>query len=199
MVERRPIIGIFGSAIREKEATLGVAAQLGEVLADNDVVLITGAASGVPYAVAYAAYKKGLREIWGFSPAKTRHEQEKLNPHDDHTIYSRIDYVPTDYPFEDVSVRRKHRNVLSTATCDAGIIVAGRFGTLNEFTNLYDMGKVIGVLVGTGGVADIIEELMKRISKETKAVVIFEKDPQKLVELMLAEVQKRKTNIHEYR
>ena len=63
--------------------------------------------------------------------------------------------------------RKKYRNVSSTANCDAGIIISGRWGTMNEFTNLYDMGKVIGILTETSGVADEIKNLSKKINKET--------------------------------
>lgn len=59
-----------------------------------------------------------------------------------------------------------YHNVLTTAACDAGIIIAGRWGSMNEFTNLYDMGKVIGVLTGTGGIADELPQLLKKISKK---------------------------------
>ena len=36
---------------------------------------------------------------------------------------------------------------------------------MNEFTNLYDMGKVIGVLTGTGGIADELELLNQKGSQ----------------------------------
>ena len=51
-------IGIFGSAKYELEEIKKKAQKLGEVLADFDVIFITGACSGLPYEVAKAAYKK---------------------------------------------------------------------------------------------------------------------------------------------
>ena len=43
---------------------------------------------------------------------------------------------------------------------------------------------MIGVLEGTGGIADHIEELVKVINKETGATVIVHPDPVKLIELL---------------
>ena len=78
-------------------------------------------------------------------------------------------------------VRKKYRNVISTANCDAGIIISGRWGTMNEFTNLHDMGKVIGIFTSTGGIADDIFRLSKKIHKPSKAELIFDDSPKKLI------------------
>jgi predicted Rossmann-fold nucleotide-binding protein len=176
-------IGVFGSAV-DVESVNVKAQELGEILGDykDQVIVVNGAAAGLPYKIAYAASKKGA-EVWGFSPAPNLEGQMNIYPENhDHSIYSKLFYVPEKYEFiSDIAVTRKYRNVTSTATCDAGIIISGRWGTMNEFTNLYDMGKVIGVLTGTGGVADEIEGLMKKISKQSKAVVIFNSDPRKLI------------------
>jgi hypothetical protein len=64
---------------------------------------------------------------------------------------------------------------------------------MNEFTNLYDMGKVIGVLTGTGGVADGLVTLEKNIHKPGKAVVIFDDTPGLLVDRILKEVKRRQS------
>lgn len=186
-------IGIFGSAVYDSEAITTKARELGEVLAEADVILITGACSGLPYEVALAAYKKGRTEIWGFSPAPNYEGQVACTPDDDNTIYSRLTYTPADFEFvSDVAVARKYRNVLSTATCDGGIVVSGRWGSLNEFTNLYDMGKVIGVLTGTGGIADILPDLSRQISKPSKASVFFNNSASILVSQVISEIRQRK-------
>ena len=58
-------------------------------------------------------------------------------------------------------------------TTDTVIIFGGGIGTLNEFTIAYDEGKLIGVLEGTGGVADRVNELAalsgKRDAPETSS------------------------------
>lgn len=85
----------------------------------------------------------------------------------------------------------KHDCVVINGACDAGIIISGRWGSMNEFTNLYDMGKVIGVLTGTGGIADELEYLMKKVTKKSKAVVIFDSSPDTLVEKIIKTLHKR--------
>jgi ethanolamine utilization protein EutP (predicted NTPase) len=59
---------------------------------------------------------------------------------------------------------------------------------MNEFTNLFDMGKVIGVLTKTDGIADEFERLNKIIKKPGKAKVIFNDDPEELIDMVLAEL-----------
>src|SRR6185437_8568184 len=106
------------------------------------------------------------------------------------SLYEKLFYIPSDYPFKNNHlVTRKYRNVSSTAICDAGIIISGRWGTLNEFTNLYDMGKLIGVLTSTGGIADELEDLNKKIYKPGKAKIIFNNDPEALVKKIIAELE----------
>lgn len=184
-------IGVYGSAVNEKESTRKIAKKLGQVLGNFDIIVITGACTGIPYLTAFEAAKKG-KEVWGFSAEVGYEEQKKSAPKDDNTIYSKLFYVPKEFPFSDQQeVARRYRNVTSTATVDAGIIIAGRWGTLNEYTNLYDMGKVIGILTGTGGVADEIEKLNKKIYKPSKACILYNDSPKKLVEDVLKNIAVR--------
>jgi len=185
-------IGIFGSAINEDEQIRQKARALGELLAQPDLILITGASSGLPYEVVYAAYQKKQVEIWGYSPAYNYDEQTVLISNEDNSIYSRLIYVSPQVLLTTIESRRKYRNVLSTDQCDAGIIVSGRIGTLNEFTNLYDMGKVIGIFTNTGGVADELEVWLQKIDKPSNATIIFEGNPQSLVEKAVTEVYRRR-------
>ena len=76
------------------------------------------------------------------------------------------------------------REVENIRSCDAVVIVGGRSGTLGEFAIAYDEAKLIGVLEGTDGIADHIDELLEVINKETGATVIGHSDPVKLVELL---------------
>jgi len=195
--ESKPIIGIFGSAVGESMQTSALAEQLGQALARYDIVLVTGAGEGIPHQVVTAAYNAGAGEIWGFTQARDLDELKKETPKIDVAIYSRFVFVPRSFPFDDIRVRRKYRNVISTATCDGGVVASGRWGTMHEFSGLYDVEKVIGVLIGSGGTADLLADNFGRINKPNKAVVIFEKDPQRLVESVLTEVKKRKAH-HEH-
>lgn len=184
-------IGVFGSAEGDLEKILSRTRVLGKKLAEENVIVITGASTGLPYEVAKTA-KKYSAEIWGFSQATNLEDQEKLSPGCDSSIYKKLIYIPKNFEFaSNNAVCKKYRNVTSTATCDAGIIIAGRWGTLNEFTNLYDMGKIIGVLIGTGGIADELENLNKKISKKSKAKVLFDDSPIELVKKVISELTLR--------
>ena len=178
-------VGVFGSAEGDFEKIVAKAREVGEILAQKKVIVATGASTGIPYEVARAAYEHGS-EIWGFSPAVDLTSQKRQMPGVASDIFSKFIYVPKTYEFaSDPEVCKKYRNVTSTATVDAGIIISGRWGTMNEFTNLFDMGKIIGVLTGTGGIADGLEELLKKINKPSKAKIVFDKDPGSLIEKVI--------------
>lgn len=184
-------IGIFGSAENFDKSLVKKAQEIGRLLSKKDTVLITGATSGLPYFASHEASKANT-EIWGYSyELNLKKIKQRMSDHDT-SIYKKLVYIPKEFSFaSDIQVCRKYRNVISTANCDAGIIISGRFGTLNEFTNLYDMGKIIGVLTGTGGIADELSLLCKKISKKSKAIVIFENQPEKLIDSIIRELRKR--------
>lgn len=186
-------IGVFGSAGGEEEIKLATskAQEIGVELAKNGAIIITGGCTGLPYIAALAAHQQGS-EVWGFSPVLDMEGQNKYAPDDDNLMYKQLVFVDKSFQFfENILISKKYRNVLSTATCDAGIIIAGRWGTLNEFTNLYDFGKVIGVLTGSGGIADELPQLSRKISKiESKGKVIFSSSPEELVQKVISELEK---------
>jgi len=91
-----------------------------------------------------------------------------------------------------VLVCLKYRNVSSVAGSDAGIIIGGRIGTMHEFTGLFDTGKIIGVLSGTGGLTQgYIEGLIEIANKKTDAVVIYESNPELLVDKIIKAYESR--------
>ncbi len=184
-------IGVFGSAEKSPQENLDKASQIGKELASKNAILITGACNGLPYQAALAAYQNGA-EIWEFSPCLSSKVQLLDTPGVDLSIYKKIFYIPKSFPFSDNrQICRKYRNVTSIANSDAGIIISGRWGTMNEFTNLYDMGKVIGVLTNTGGIADELPKLTQKISKPSKAKVIFSTSPKELIDKIVRELKKQ--------
>lgn len=186
-------IGIYGSAEDNTSAVLARARELGSILAKEDVIIVTGASNGLPYEVARAAFEQNKKtEIWEYPPTVDLEELKVDTPDADLSIYKKIIYIPATYQFaNDKKISRKYRNITTTAIVDAGIIISGRWGTLNEVTNLYDFGKVIGVWTGTGGIADELEQLSKKIHKPSKGKFIFASDPEKLVSELLAELSSR--------
>ncbi|HSW97927.1 MAG TPA: hypothetical protein VLF89_08935 [Candidatus Saccharimonadales bacterium] len=186
-------IGIFGSAVINNEDLLSKAHELGKALSKYDLMLITGAGKGIPYQVVSEAKKRNEKiKIWGFPPVLDKQALQEYTS-DDIGIYDKITYIPQDYAFANsIHACRLYRNAASTSHCDAGIIISGRFGTLNEFTNMQEEKKVIGVLIGTGGIADELQQIVSKVTKEDSAQVIFNNDPKELVKEVLEALEKQK-------
>lgn len=180
-------IAVYGSSAGDMEAVLPRATEVGEILGDyaDSVIVITGACPGLPYAAAKAAAAKGAK-VWGFSSSLDEAAQMTEYVDDDIGVYKKIIYIPEDFPLaNNDKANKKYRNVISTAACDAAIIISGRWGTLNEFTDLIDFKKVVGVLTGTGGVADELPNLVSKITKAGQGEVIFDSDPKVLIKELL--------------
>ena len=150
--------------VREK------AEALGREIAARDVLVLTGATTGLTYIVGRAARASGAFHI-GISPASDEREHvERYGlPLDacDAIIYTGFGL--------------KGRNVVLVRSCDIAIFIGGSMGTLNEFTIAHDEGRVIGCLTGTGGVADEAERLLQTFSKKTGACVLHGDDPARLL------------------
>lgn len=178
-------IGVMGSAGRDKplpDELLLKAREIGQEIAKMGCVLITGACMGVPQEATIGATEQGGL-VFGFSPADNI--KEHLEP-------------PISYPAPAENVYliftgfgKEGRNVLSLRNCDAVIFIAGSAGTLTEFALAYHMGKIIGILEGTGGIADKISEIVKDIDKNTGAVLLADKDPKNLIEKVVEALRKQ--------
>jgi uncharacterized protein (TIGR00725 family) len=144
--------------------------RLARAIAAKDVVLLTGATTGIVYVVGKTAHDSGCFHV-GISPGANEREHEELYklPVDacDALIYTGFGL--------------KGRNVVLVRSCDIVLFVAGAMGSLNEFTIAHDEGKVIGCLRGTGGVADEAEYLLQKFAKRTKARVFYSDDPERLI------------------
>lgn len=151
------------------------ARELGLAIAKRDLLLLTGATTGLVYNVGRAAHDAGAFHL-GISPAIDRHEHigkyELLLDACDLIVYTGFGL--------------KGRNVVLVRSCDIVLFIAGAMGSLNEFTIAHDEGKIIGCLTGTGGVADEAEYLLRTFSKETGARVFRDKDPDSLLDQCLA-------------
>lgn len=167
-----------------KKATL-LAQKMGRLVARKGHVLITGATSGVPFEAAKAAKKAGGSVI-GFSPAGSEREHVKRYhlPADpkifDHVIYAEFGYTG--------------RNLLMVRSADATIIIDGRIGTLSEFTSAFEENEIVGVLEGSGGIADEIRRLLA-IAKKGNRKAIFDTDPEKLINRVIARIRKEKQGL----
>jgi hypothetical protein len=83
------------------------------------------------------------------------------------------------------------REVVNIRSSDIVVVVGGRSGTLGEFAIAYDEGRLIGVLTGTGGVADTIASVVDRIEKPTGAHLVYDDDPVRLVARLVEYYRRR--------
>jgi uncharacterized protein (TIGR00725 family) len=143
-------------------------------------MLITGETTGLPELVTQAVRRHGGFTV-GISPAHSfeeHHNRYGLPQQSDVVIYTGFGF--------------KGRNVINIRSSDIVVIFRGSIGTLNEFTIAYDEGKIIGILEGTGGVADHVRKLVRVLAKNTQAALFFEPDAVQLLRLCLAEHVRRK-------
>ena len=178
---RKPVVGVMGASANDALSATNanriraLAEELGAAIAKQDCILITGATTGLPDLVAQAFRQSGGFAL-GVSPAENRQEHITRYglPEDgaDAIIYTGFGY--------------KGRNVINVRSADIVLIVSGATGTLNEFTIAYDEGKVIGVLEGSGGIADHVREIIKICNKPALEKIFFDRDPVKLVESCVA-------------
>ena len=170
MVKKELKIGIMGTGSWEMSDEQRQAAQeIGKEIAAKGHVALTGGGKGLPAVAAEEAKKAGGTTV-GFSPAK---DLEK------HKAYGLPVDIFSDLIFTGLGF--VGRNPLNIYNSDALIFIGGEYGTLNEFTVAYKEGKVIGVLVGSGGVVDRFRDLERTFSRKTESVIFYEKDPKKLV------------------
>jgi len=169
-------IGVMGSATEQlTKSQKDKAVALGKAIGRHDCILITGGCPGLPHLAAKGAKQVGGLSI-GISPglSLSEHVQKYDSPtkHFDLLIFTGSGLMG--------------REVVNIRSSDIIIIIGGRSGTLGEFAIAYDEGKLIGVLQGSGGIADQIEIILDICKiKETGARVVLDIDPEHLVEKVL--------------
>lgn len=178
-------ICVSGSAVTDGAVpgTLEKAEALGRMIAERGMVLVTGATTGIPYWAAKGA-KEANGIVIGLSPAvsKLAHVKTYHLPTDYHDL---IIYTGFDY---------SGRNLLLTRTADAVITICGRVGTLNEFTIAFEDKKPQGVLTGTGGESDEIENIL-RIAHRGMGKVVFDPDPKSLLDKVVIMIKEEEKEI----
>lgn len=175
-------IGVMGSGEAESLEQKNLAKAVGEEIASQGCILITGSGTGLPHQAALAvAAKNGI--CIGISPAMNLKE---------HIEKYRFPVQP--YTLIFTGMERKGRNLINIRSCDGVIFIGGRMGTLNEFTIAFDEAdedRVIGILEGSGGFSDDLYKLAKESGKKSKATIVREKNPVKLVKEVVGVLKKK--------
>jgi uncharacterized protein (TIGR00725 family) len=178
-------VGVMGSAgdaspSSAKASLAEKATDLARAIAERELLLLTGATTGIVYVVGKAAHDAGVFHV-GISPAvnSEEHEERYKLPLDacDLIVYTGFGL--------------KGRNVVLVRSCEVVLFIAGAMGSLNEFTIAHDEGKIIGCLINTGGVADEAEYILRKFSKETDTRVFRDDDPGKLLDACLEAMKQR--------
>ncbi|MCL4217404.1 MAG: hypothetical protein KJ052_10435 [Candidatus Hydrogenedentes bacterium] len=169
-------IGVMGSAGGRIDAEVSERCkELGRAIADNGCAILTGGCPGLPHFAVLGAKEQGGLTI-GVSPALSLQEHVEFykSPTDniDIMIYTGMGLMG--------------RELINIRSCDIVLFAGGRSGTLGEFAIAYDEGRSIGVMTGTGGVADHIDDILPVIKKPTGSHITFDPDPRRLVERCLA-------------
>jgi uncharacterized protein (TIGR00725 family) len=176
-------ICVSGAAAGETvTADAELAYEVGRQIALQGAVLLTGATTGLPFYAAKGNYECGGIAI-GFSPAAT--VKEHVNAYRLPVAYHDV-IVYTGFNYSG-------RNLLLTRAADAVITIGGRMGTLNEFTIAFEDQKTIGVLAGSGGIADEIPHLLHTAKKEIKGKLLIGSEPDILVKKVIASIHEEYT------
>jgi hypothetical protein len=161
--------GNLGKSVMEKVFALG------REIARRGFVLVTGACPGLPHEAIKGAKSEGGITL-GISPA-LNFAEHLLKYRSPCAGYDAIVYTGSGL---------MGREIENIRTCDLVIFAGGRSGTLGEFAIAYDEAKVIGILLGTGGIADRLEQIISFIDKKTGATVVMDADPIRLLDKLEA-------------
>ena len=185
--------GVYGSASTKlKEEIRLKAREVGREIARQNHTVITGGCPGLPYEAVLGAHEIGGKAI-GYSPAINIEKHVKIYKYPVEG-FTEFVFIPKDYVYaNDPLICKKYRNVSSVATSDVAIFISGRTGTMNEFTIAYDLGKDIGILKGSGGIAkEAITVLLRDIDKSSNSTIIYDSDPVSLVRRVIEIYEKKK-------
>jgi len=156
------------------QASHQLAYDLGKAIAKAGKTLTTGATIGLPWYSAKGAFsvKDRVGASVGFSPASTFRE---------HVTVYKLPTVEFDY-INFTGMAYVGRNIHLVRSSDALITVGGRMGSLHEFATALESRKVIGVLLGSGGLADYVPTLLQNIEAPGASDIIYDTNPARLVE-----------------
>jgi predicted Rossmann-fold nucleotide-binding protein len=162
-------IAVFSSAFNKpSKESITLAQGIGEYLAVNKVVVLTGGCIGLPSVVAKSAYENGSETV-AYYPDVSKKElikNQKIHNNDLSGIYTEKKF------YEGFT----HRSIEMIKEADAAIVFNGRLGTLSEFTVSVEEGLPTGVIEGSGGVSNEIRRLCTLVDRDLEKdnIIILE-------------------------
>ena len=166
------VMGSAGGAISDKQ--LELARRMGRRIAQHGCTIVTGACPGLPHAAVLGAHEAGGVSL-GVSPA--------LSPEEHVNVYGSPLEPYTTMVFTGSGLMgRETENIHSS---DFVLFAGGRSGTLGEFCIAYDEGKLIGILLDSGGISNEFQRIADLVRKNTGSTIIADADPEKLVDRCL--------------
>lgn len=159
------------------QASHQLAYDLGKAIAKAGKTLTTGATVGLPWFAAQGMFSVKDREggSVGFSPATSFRE---------HVTVYKLPHVEFDY-INFTGMEYVGRDIHLVRSSDAVITVGGRIGSLHEFTTALLCNKVVGVLLGSGGLADYVPTLVENIECKGSKDIIYDTNPERLVKKVI--------------
>jgi uncharacterized protein (TIGR00725 family) len=156
---------------------------LGEILAKHKCTVTCGAVTGFPLWVAKGAKGAGANVI-AFSPATNQEEHVNVYRMPEPSEFFNL-VVYTGFGFTG-------SDLLMTRSSDAVIFGCGRLGTVHEFTLAFTEGKIIGILEGDWGTDELIKEILRADVTRPHDTIVFDSDPNRLVEQIIKKVKDMK-------
>jgi uncharacterized protein (TIGR00725 family) len=176
-------IGVMGSAsgptIKDPKS-LDKALALGRAIAKRDCICITGACPGLPDKAAEGARTAG-GFVFGVSPAFSEREHKEIygspTEHYDMILFTGLGLM--------------ERDIMNIRSSDAVVVIGGGIGTLNEFTVAYEEKKPVGIVTGTGGISDHIQEILDFAHRHAGPDrILYDDDPAKLIDRLIEVVER---------
>lgn len=175
-----PKIAVSGAAAgKAGEEGEDLAFAVGRSIAARGGIVLTGATHGVPLASAKGA-KSVEGQVIGFSPANSL--KEHVNKYRLPVMYhDTLFFTGYDYT---------GRDVILVDLADAVISVSGRIGSLHEFTTAFERHMIIGLLLDSGGLSEMVPEILHQAHRGM-GKVIMHADPDQLVALVFEALEKQ--------
>lgn len=178
----RIVFGVMGGAGEQTPPAIDAKMEvIGARIAQRGHVTLTGACLGLPESAARGARAAGGLTV-GVSSYETFEEHADSGSPTDFDVL-KLTRLPLVQQGQD-RPNYMGREIDNIEHSDVVIIAGGRSGTLGELAIALEEQRPIGVLTGTGGIADIVKEIVEastRAGKPPGAPVIYDSNPARLV------------------